>query len=181
MMILSALIGFLGPFVPEVFKFFNRRQDNKHEMAMMDLRLKQGASEHLWRMEEIGARADIEESKALRRPMKSFGVQILDKADEATGIWRFSLNVVFLLFSILDWLTGMVRPTVTYAMVGFYLFYKWARLELMQHVSDESFSWYEGVVQLWEPQDWNVLVLVLSYWFGQRVARWAFGKAEGAR
>lgn len=51
---------------------------------------------------------------------------------------------VFWLFGLLDWLNGIVRPTITFAAFGSYIAYRWARLELMQHVSDQSFAWYEG-------------------------------------
>lgn len=43
------------------------------------------------------------------------------------------------------------------------------------HISDASFSWFEGVRNLWGEQDWAVLTLVLSYWFGHRAAKAAFG------
>jgi hypothetical protein len=172
--LLSAIFGFFAPFLPEVLKFFKGRQDNQHELAMMELRLKAGAQEHLWRMEEITTKADIAELTAIRAPQTSFGVQILDAARQS-GLGFWAIVPAFYLFTLLDFLAGLVRPMITYAAFAAYLAYKWARLMLMQQVSDQSFAWYEGVVKLWQEQDWAVLTLVLSYWFGARMAKAAFG------
>ena len=69
----------------------------------------------------------------------------------------------------------MVRPTITYMAFGFYMLSKIARYYLMQSVSDESFNWYEGVVRLWGDEDYAVLTLCLSFWFGTRAYKATFG------
>ena len=51
--IFSAVLGFAAPFLPEVLKYFNRKQDNAHELEMMRLQIEKGAAEHALRMEEI--------------------------------------------------------------------------------------------------------------------------------
>lgn len=172
--LLSAVLGFAAPFLPELIKLFREKGERAHELAMLELRIKAAAQEHLWRMEEITAQADIAEAAALHRPQPSFGVQVLDAA-KGWGFGKWAIVPAFYLFTVLDFVSAMVRPSITYAMFGFYLAYKFARLRLMQQVSDQSFSWYEGVVNLWGEQDWAVLTLVLSYWFGLRAAKAAFG------
>lgn len=74
--IFSAVLGFAAPFLPELLKYFNRKQDNAHELEMMKLQIEKGAAEHTWRIEEINTTADIAESATLRVPQKSFGVQL---------------------------------------------------------------------------------------------------------
>jgi hypothetical protein len=179
--LLSAVFGFLGPFVPELIRLFRERQDQAFELQRMHLSAQIAEKQHAWRMAEIEARADIEESKALHQPMPSFGVQILDKA-HASGMSSWAVVPVFWLFAVADFVSTMVRPAVTYAMVGLFIAYKWGRFLLMQHVSDQSFQWYEGVVHLWDEQDWAVLLLVLGYWFGGRMVKAVFGgnAANGA-
>ena len=44
--IFSAVLGFAAPFLPEVLKYFNRKQDNAHELEMMKLQIEKGAAEH---------------------------------------------------------------------------------------------------------------------------------------
>jgi len=164
---IAAVFGFLAPFLPEVLKLFTRAQDNRHELELMKLRMAAAAEASLHRI------SDIEEAKVLHQPAQSFGVQLIDAAEGKYPSWV--VVPVFWLFGLLDWLNGIVRPTITFAAFGSYIAYKWARLELMQHVSDQSFQWYEGVVKLWGDQDMAMLTLVLSYWFGNRVAKYAFG------
>lgn len=171
MMILTAIIGFLAPFLPELLKFFNRGQDNAHELKVLELHLRKGAQEHLWRMEEIATTADIKESELLHSPMNSFGVQLLDAA-KGHGLSGWALYPAFYLFSLMDFLSGMVRPGITYAAFAFYMVVKWAQFDLIQ-ATEVGFA--TALITIWNDEDRAILVLVLSYWFGQRSAKAAFG------
>lgn len=171
--IITAVIGFAGPFLPELLKFFTRKQDNAHELALMEMRLKAGAQEHLWKMEEINAQADIAEAKELHKPQQSFGIQLLDKAHDS-GMSPWLVGPVFYLFAALDFVNGMVRPTIAYASFGFYIMYKWATYATLTGPRFENTP-ESAIIQLWGEQDWAVLTLVLSYFFGARVAKMAFG------
>lgn len=171
--ILSAIFGFVAPFLPELLKFFTRKQDNAHELQMMEMRLKHAGQEHLWRMEEINATADIAEMKALHRPQESMGVRLLDAAGARYPAWV--VVPAFWAFALLDWLSGMVRPTVTYAAFAFYMIVKLARFRLMESVVSDDTRWFELVARIWDEHDMAVLTLVLSYWFGNRIAQRAFG------
>jgi hypothetical protein len=172
--ILSFITGFLGPIVPQVFKWFERKQEYAHELALMELRLKQGAMEHLWKMEEINANADIAEMQTLRTPQQSFGVQLLDASKawveaKSWGVWI--ILPVFYLFAFLDFMTGMVRPVVTYCAFGFYMLYKWTLFRSLEVTSGRE----AAILSTWAEQDWAVLLLVLGYFFGQRTMKAVFG------
>jgi hypothetical protein len=172
--LLSFITGFLGPAVPQIFKWFERKQEFSHELALMELRLKQGAQEHLWRMEETSAKADIEEMKTLRTPQQSFGVQILDasKSWVSSTTWGAWVVVpVLYLFAFLDFVTGMVRPVVTYAAFGFYMTYKWTLFQSLAIAQGRE----AAILATWSEQDWAVLLLVLGYFFGQRTMKAVFG------
>jgi hypothetical protein len=69
----------------------------------------------------------------------------------------------------------MVRPSVTYAAFAFYMIVKFARFRLMESVVSSDTQWYELVAKMWDGNDMAVLTLVLSYWFGNRIAQKAFG------
>lgn len=169
-MIFSAIIGFLAPFLPELLKFFTRKQDNEHELEIMRLQLQKGAQEHLWKMEEISATADIKEGELIHTPMNSFGVQLLDAA-KGHGLSGWALYPVFYTFALLDFLAGMVRPGITYAAFVFYMAVKWAQLTIAQDNTQLEYA----LMSVWGDEDRAILVLVLSYWFGQRSAKAAFG------
>lgn len=166
--LLASILGFAGPFIPELLKWLNRKEDNKHELAMMSLQLQYAEKAHAWKMEEITATADIAEMQALRQPQQSFGVQLLDAAK---GWPRWAILPVFWAFAVLDWLNGSVRPVVTYWIVGFWLLYKYSLFELAR----ARMGWESSVVANWNENDAAVLMLCLSYFFGQRAAKAAFG------
>ena len=172
--LLSAVFGFLAPFLPEVIKYLRAVQDNKHELAMLEMRMRLGAQEHLWRMEEITARADIEEARELHKPAASFGVQLLDAAERWAEKWwgKWLILPAFYAFVFLDFVAGMVRPTITYAAFFFYAAYKWACFQTARSIGG---SQLDAILATWGDQDWAVLTLVLSYWFGHRAAKAAFG------
>lgn len=168
--VLSTILGFAGPFIPAIIKLFQQGADNRHELEIMRLQAQIAAQAHTWKLEEIQASADVEESKALRAPQQSFGVQLLDAAKgHAMPLWVWL--PVFWAFSLLDWLRGMVRPGITYVVVLFWLTYKVALYVQLQAIN--AVSWSESVTTLWAQDDMAVLMLCLSYWFGQRaVARY---------
>ncbi len=169
--ILAAILGFAGPFIPELIKFFRQKQDNSHELALMELQAKAAAANHLYKVDELNISADITEMQTLRQPQQSFGVQVLDAAKD----WPKPLVVpIFYLFAFLDFVTGMVRPAVTYSVVGFYFVYKWALFDLAQKHANDG-SWQLAVTSTWTESDWALLLSTVSYWFGSRVVKSAFG------
>lgn len=167
----SAIFGFAAPFLPELLKYFNRKADMAHEKEMMGLRLQHAEKEHLWRMEEVTAQADIEEAKELHRPAPSFGVQVLDAAKDS-GWGKWAIVPAFYLFTLLDFVAGMVRPSITYGAFTFYVAYKWS---LWQLAITYNATRDQALVSIWGDNDWAVLTLVLSYWFGHRASKAAFG------
>lgn len=172
--LLSAVFGFAAPFLPQVVSYFQKRQDYAQELKMFELRMSLAAQEHAWKIEEINANADIAEMQTLRQPQQSFGVQLLDASktwveSKAWGAWLVA--PVFYLFSFLDWMTGMVRPTITFTAFGFYVIYKWTLIQSISVAQGRE----AAILATWGDQDWSVLVLVLSYYFGARTAKAAFG------
>jgi len=169
--IVSALVGFAAPFLPEVLKFYSKKQDNEHELAMMDLQMKKGAADHVYKMEEINTQGDIAESIEVHKPLQSFGVQLLDAA-KGHGLSGWALYPAFYLFCVLDFLAGMVRPGITYAAFAFYVSVKWAELTIARANSSALSA---ALLQVWTSEDRAIVILVLSYWFGNRSAKAAFG------
>jgi hypothetical protein len=164
--ILSALMGFLAPFLPQVIKIFQTKQDYAQELLMLEMRLKYATQEHQWKMEEVSAQADIAEMQTLRAPQQSFGVDLLDAAkgwkDTTWGRWLIA--PAFAGYAALDILNGLVRPVVTFSIVFFYMTYKWAVYEDTQNI-----------LLTWGEQDWGVLMMVLAFYFGNRTAKAIFG------
>ena len=168
--ILSTILGFAGPFIPELLKFFRQKSEMQHELEVMRLQADIADRQHQWKIEEINVHADVAESLAIRKPVPSFGVQILDAA-KGLGISAWTWIPVFWMFALLDWLSGMVRPLITYAVVAFWLAFKIAAFMNVQELE----GWRTAIQTSWQEDDLAVLMLVLSYWFGQRAMKAAFG------
>lgn len=171
--IFSFLSGVIGPLLPELIKFFRQKQDNLHELAMLEARLKYAQYEHLWRMEEINVKADIEETSVLHGKQQSFGVQLLDASEKwAESQWgKWLVTPAFYLFAFLDFLNGMVRPVIAYSAFGFYMAYKVAIYQMALRHSDSV----SAILQTWGENDWAVLMTVIGFFFGQRMVKAAFG------
>ena len=169
--LLSGAFGFVGAFLPEAVKIFRERQEKQHELALMELRLKHAEKEHGWKMEEINTQADIAEMQTLRTPQESFGVQVLDAA-KGSGYPNWLVFPVFWLFALLDFISGLVRPGITYAIVAFYMAVK---VSILLELESQTGSWAQAIPQIWEPDDKAVLMFVLMFWFGQRAVKAAFG------
>lgn len=171
--ILSALFGFGSQFLPAILKIFEQRQDNAHELAMFKMRIEAASKEHLYKMEEMNAQADIEEAKVLHTPQTSFGVQMLDAAkNSGFGVW--ATVPAFYLFTLLDFVSGMLRPGVTYAVVAFYMACKYAKWVILTGPRFEADS-FDALQQLWTDTDAQVLFLCLGFWFGQRMFKAVYG------
>lgn len=172
-LLMSFLTGVFAPLLPSIVNLVRDWQDRKHELAMLELRMKYAQMEHTWRMEEIVARADIEEAKVLHKPQSSFGVQLLDAANKwADTVWgKWLVTPAFYLFTFLDFVNGMVRPTIAYAAFGFYMIYKWSVFEMAK----DGMSTVEAINKTWTENDWAVLLMVLGFFFGQRAAKAVLG------
>lgn len=169
--ILSAIFGFLAPFVPEVIKTFQRSQDNKHELEMFRLRVEQAEKDHLYRMDEIGAIADINETISIHKETPTTGIQLVDSIRQWTeGSWYSPIILIpgFFIYSLLDVLNTLVRPCVTYGMIFLYCLVKYG---LYLECVKNGMPLESSVQLLWSEDDLAVLTLVLSYWFGARSAK----------
>jgi hypothetical protein len=165
--ILSAIFGFAAPFLPELLKWFRDKDDKRHELEMFRMQMEFAAREHQMKMAELESMADIEEAKVLHQPIQSYGVQLIDAADKwATSTWgKWLITPAFYAFALLDFIAGIVRPGITVAVVAFYISYKWAVLQAAGG----------NIMAVWGDNDWAMVTLVLSYWFGHRAAKASFG------
>ena len=174
----GALIGFAAPFLPELIGLGRTWMDNRQEWKMMELRLQHAEKEHGWRMDEIEIEGAYKDRASARKQRESYGVQILNAAHDAEGIvYRWTFNVIFLMFSILDWMISTVRPVVTYGVVGIWGAIKVAVIiGAYRETGDIVTALLAPAV--WTGQDWDILGVIIGFWFGDSVKR---RHAAGAR
>jgi len=167
---LGMIVGFLAPLMAPALKLLQGWFDNKHELAMLDKRLEHAGKAHEWRMAEIDAKADIQEMTVLRQPSPSFAVALLHASREILPWWM--AYPVFIVFAAIDALNNAIRPLTLVALLALYGSVKWA-----------TFSYYQGtgleaeraLIAVWTGDDRALLLMVVSFYFGNRTAKKLFG------
>lgn len=136
---IGLLIGFLSSAMPHIWDFFKGKQDNQHELDMLDMQIKFAQANAGIKMQEIAAQADIAEITAIHQPQAIIGIA-----------W-------------IDGLIGSVRPIITYLYFILYAALKFisAYHNGLQGVVDTPWLY-------WTEMDGEVWSACLSYWFGSR-------------
>ncbi len=136
--LLGALLGFLGSAFPDFMKLWRDKLDRAHELKILEMQMEQARQGHATRLEEIGATADINESRALYKTYN-------------TGIrWVDSLN-------------GTVRPVLAYC---FFLLYASVKFLQFSLAAEPPLPWQIG--QLWTQEDAAIFAGIISFYFGSR-------------
>lgn len=137
--LLGALLGFAGSVFPDLLKLVKDHQDREHELAILQLQMKQQAQGHGERLEEIGVQADIAESKALY------------------ATWKSDIRWV-------DALNGTVRPVLAYAFFLLYFTIKCMQFSTLDLAA--PLPWQ--MAMLWGAEDQAIFAGIISFYFGQR-------------
>jgi hypothetical protein len=147
--ILSLLSGGLLRFLPELLKLFTLKQDNSHELAMMDkqIELQKLNADNAYRVQE--KQVDSAEILALMDAQKSALAGQMQK----TG------------FMIVDALNFLVRPLTTYYFLGCYGIVKTAMIVVALRLADP----WSAIIHCWSLEDANILSSILAFWFVGRV------------
>lgn len=180
-----SLLMALVPFFPEVLKLFRTRQDNRHELAMMD---KQAELERLkiegdFKARQLDAQtqevlmgiqaqlADMVSAREVYQKTPSFGVQLLDKA-HAINMRSWVWVPVFWAFSLLDFVRGAVVPGIAISIVALYISTKYAAIEAFVV---EGQSTAQAVANTYTTTDFEILTAVVSFYLGNRLRKAVFG------
>jgi len=118
--ILTALGGLLGSFLPEVIKYFKTRQDNAHELKIMEMQIESSKVLGAQKLAEVNVQADVASEQA-----------VYTFANPKEG-WVAGLNAT-------------VRPVVTYLLLGGYLYSKWPHVWW----TETDVALFAGVIAFW--------------------------------
>ncbi|MGB0573294.1 MAG: hypothetical protein ACPGQM_14745 [Alphaproteobacteria bacterium] len=73
----------------------------------------------------------LADRRSARRSRQSYGGKLLEAAADQDHVWRWSFNLAFILFAVLDWLISAIRPTVSYWVFGLYGLHKAGQFHLI--------------------------------------------------
>jgi len=161
--IIGAIIGLFGSLLPEALKLFKDKQDKKHELEVMKLQIQAQAQLHTQRLEEIAVEGDIRDQESVREFMPVV-------APTSTGKWWYDL-----LMALCYVYNTTVRPTITYMIVGMYMFVKFAQVEVLRASGTDFFR---AIINVWTEDDTMFMFIMVTFWFGGRQILRSMGKVK---
>ena len=142
--------GGLMRIVPELVTIFNKKQDNKHELDMLDrqIQLEQYQAEH--KRQEIVITGDINEALAVLDAQK----EAVKGQMQLTGMkWVDALNF-------------LVRPLTTYYVL---ILYGLAKIAMFAVAISTGITGWESILMIYGDDDKSILAGILAFWFVGRV------------
>ncbi len=146
--LLGGVFGGLLRLAPEALKFFDAKNERKHELAMLEAEGRIAKEKAEAAMRETEARMTIAELDAIGEALKEQG-----STAQAAG-------------KIVAGISALVRPFVTYLFVIAYATVKIAAFIL---ALDQGGEWKAVLTSMWGEDDMAVLNMILSFWFVGRV------------
>ena len=146
--ILGGALGGVFRLVPEVFKFFDAKNERKHELEMQDKQLEFVKLQGNQKLDELSAQQNIIDVQTLK--------DVLVAQAQPTG------NVV------IDFLNTSVRPVVTYVLLSLYVYVKYATLVTLFKEGAGSMT---IATALYTPDDQALFWGIINFWFLDRVIK----------
>ena len=139
--LLGSLLGFGTSFLPKVMDYFQDQSDKKHELAVMEVQIRQQKELASQKLEMVNVEADIREVEALQKSMQPTGVK-----------W-------------VDGLRGSVRPVITYA---FFLLFCFVEISAYLALTSQGISGLDALNAVWDEDPKALFAAVIAFWFGGR-------------
>jgi len=151
-MILGAIVGLLGSFLPKAIELYKDRQDKKHELELLKLQMEQAEKMTQLHIEEAKAMAWLEADKQ---------AYMIGKPEfQPTGkTWLDAIQILSVVYN------STVRPTITYLLIGFYIIVKYA---MIISLINSGTTWVEAVKVVYSSEDSEFVSAVVAFWFGSR-------------
>jgi hypothetical protein len=149
--IIGSLLGGVFRLVPEVIKYFDKKNERQHELAMFDKQCDLEKVRGQIRLEEIGAQRDMAVDVGV---MDAFKAAIDQQTEmvKAAGGWVASLS-------------ASVRPVMTYYLLLLYGVAKTAAIVLAYLAGQPML---EVLKEAWSVDDMALLSGVVNYWILDR-------------
>lgn len=159
--ILSSFLGLAASAVPAFIAYFQMKQANKHELALLSLQMQWEVQRGQIQLQSIQAQGDVSEMLA----------RYAFAAPQGSATWADRLNV-------------SVRPVITYGFFGLYAFIKIILTMVMLIAYPYSITksapqlpWYDLLILIadkltttvWGEGDHLIFATILSFWFGDRM------------
>lgn len=146
--LLGGVFGGVLRLAPEALKFFDRKGERSHELAMLDAEMKFAQVRGEIAMRQTEAQMTMAEVTAIGEAFKEQSATA-----RAAGKWVAAIS-------------ALVRPFVTYLFVIAYAAVKVAAFLI---ALEQNGDWKQVITAMWGVDDMAVLNMILSFWFVGRV------------
>lgn len=146
--LLGGVFGGLLRMAPEAFKFFNQKNERKHELAMLGAEMEFAKVRGEIAMRQTEAQMTMAEVAAIGEAFK-------EQSATAQAAGKFVAGI-----------SALVRPFVTYLFVLAYALVKVAGFVI---ALEQGGEWKAVLTSMWGVDDMAVLNMILSFWFVGRV------------
>ena len=146
--LLGGVFGGLLRMAPEVLKFFDRANERKHELAMLDREMEFARVKGEIAMRQTEAAMTMAEMDTIGEAFKE-----QSRTAVAAGRWVAAIS-------------ALVRPIITYMFVGVYFAVK---LAIYLLALEQGGNWKEVIQSVWGQDDVTILFMIVSFWFVGRV------------
>lgn len=145
---IGGIVGGLFRILPEGLKLLDRKNERKHELAMLETEFRFASMKAEHEMRKIDASMTLAEMEAIGQATKEQG-----ETARAAGWFVAAIS-------------ALVRPIVTY---WFVVMYSAVKIISMQMAVASGAFWKDVIVSSWAPEDMSMLTMVLTFWFVGRV------------
>lgn len=142
--LLGGLIGGLFRLAPEALKWLDRKDERKHELDMLSKEMDFAKIKAEQQMHTVDAQVDMSQ-------LDSIGKALEGQAQMAVSAGKFASA-----------LSALVRPIITYWVVGLWSAVKVASMVLVYQTGG---LWKEMLLANWGPDDNAILSMILIFWF----------------
>ncbi|MCF8156321.1 MAG: hypothetical protein K9K35_09985 [Rhodoferax sp.] len=142
--LLGGLLGGLFRLAPELLKWLDKKEDRKHELAMLEREMEFAKVRAEQAMHMVDAQTQTAQFDAVGEALKG-------QTEMSTAAGKFVSGV-----------SALVRPLVTYWVVCLWSGVKIASMTLVYQTGG---SWQEMLQKNWGPDDNAVLSMILIFWF----------------
>lgn len=149
--VLGGLIGGIFRLAPEAIKFFDKKDERKHELAMFDKQCELEKVRGQQKLEEIGAQRDMAVDVGVLDAFKA----AIDQQTEMTKAAGGKMAA----------LSASVRPVMTYYLLLLYGVAKASAIILAYHAGQPMLEVLKGA---WGLDDMALLSGVVNYWILDR-------------
>lgn len=150
--LLASIFGGLLRLAPEVFKMLDAKDDRAHELAMVDKQIEIQQLTGQQKLGEITTQGQITIDEAT--------LQAISAANTAQAQMTVAAG------PLAAFISSLVRPLVTYFVVGLWGSYKVA---LVIYTYQATGNAAETMMNVWTEDDRQVMSMILSFWFVGRV------------